>query len=155
MSGGKAQMEMTSGTRSANAKPNASSPRAQASEKNYARPREEAVPLSAARTCDGCGRCAPSPLLCRALGGRCVLCFTLEDLRLACLELDRDSAAAQRVAEAGWRLRRVWCSALFDQAFEAEPALVSVDLLATAGQPLTALPSFRSEGESGCPVPSI
>ena len=82
-----------------------------------------------------------------------MLCSAIEDLRLACFELGRESAAARRVAEVGWRLRRIWCSSLFDQAFEAGPAQFSVNLQAAAGQRLTAQPPLHPVSEPGCPPP--
>ena len=82
------------------------------------------------RVCVGCGRGAPSHPLVAGVGGRCVICSALEDLRLACLELDRESPAARTVVEVCWSLRRLCCSTLFDQAFEAGPVQFSAYLRA-------------------------
>ena len=53
-----------------------------------------------------------------AANGRCIQCTALEDLRVACLTLDRESPEARHIVECCWSLRRLARSVLFDQAIE-------------------------------------
>ena len=118
-----------------------------------ARPPVEAEPSPAARICEGCERSVPSRFWATGVVGLCVVCSAMEDLRFACFELGRVSAVARRVAEVGWRVRRIWCSSLFDQACEAGPAQFFVNLQAAAGDRLTAQPPLHPVSEPGCLPP--
>ena len=95
-------------------------------------PPEEVVPDPVPHLRVGCGQTAPCPLHLEqaaaagrpvpAANGRCIQCTALEDLRVACLTLDRKSPEARHIVENCWSLRRLAGSVLFDQAIEGGPA---------------------------------
>ena len=107
-------------------------------------PPGEVVPDPVPHRCVGCGRTAPPPWHLEqaaaagrpvpAANGRCIQCTALEDLRVACLTLDRESFEARHIVEVCWSLRRLAGSGLFNQAIEGGPGAFSEYLDSEVGR---------------------